>query len=121
MIKSPVTFKAAEKLEKNRLVKIDTSATTAQPAKIVYADKNEAYIGVTEFSGATGDLIAVNMKSTEKVMIVETYLGSAIAVGTDLYNQNDGKFSDATNGGSATAVALQVSAASGDHIQVLEK
>lgn len=116
--KSPCTFVAGEKLEKHRRVKIDTSATTAQPAKIIYSDENEVWIGITEFSAPTGDLVAVAMKTRERTFDVEVIVGSAIAVGTDLYTKDDGKFSDATNAGSAEAVALQVSSASGDHIEV---
>jgi hypothetical protein len=39
------TFKADEKLEAHRRVKIDTGNTTAVPVKVVYADAGEDFVG----------------------------------------------------------------------------
>lgn len=111
------TFKAAETLEAHRRVKIDTSATTADPPKIVYSDAGEDYIGVTEYSVATNELVAVKAAGFGGTLEIEATVGSAINVGTDLYGAADGKVSD-TSSGSAQGVSLQVAAASGDHIEV---
>jgi len=111
------TVKAAEKLEAKRRVKVDTSATTASPVKVVYADAGEDWLGVTERSAATNDLVAVKMQSAPGTFEMEAVIGSAINVGTTLYGAADGKVSD-TSSGSAIGEALQKASASNDHIRV---
>lgn len=112
-----ITVKAAEKLENKRRVKVDTSATTASPVKVVYADAGEDFLGVTERSGATDDLIAVKLQSAPGTFEIEVVIDSAIAVGTTLYGAADGKVSDASSG-SAQGEAMQSASASNDHIRV---
>ncbi len=113
----PLTFKAAATLEAHRRVKIDTSATTADPPKVVYAGAGEDMIGVTEHSAATNDLVAVKQAGFGGTLEICATVGSAINVGTTLYGAASGKISD-TSSGSAQGVALQVAAASGDQIEV---
>lgn len=112
-----MTVKAAEKLESKRRVKVDTSATTASPVKVVYADAGEDFLGITERSAATNDLVAVKLQSAAGTFEIEAVINSAINVGTTLYGAADGKVSDASSG-SAQGEALQKAAASNDHIRV---
>jgi hypothetical protein len=74
-------------------------------------------IGVTEYSAATNDLVAVKQAGYGGTLEIEATVSSAINVGTSLYGAADGKVSDASSG-SAQGVALQVASASGDHIEV---
>ena len=111
------TFMADEKLEAHRRVKIDTAQTTASPAKVIYADAGEDYIGVTEMSKATGELIAVKMNNAPETMEIEAVVNSAINVGTVLYGAADGKVSDAASG-TAQGIAMQQTAVSNTHIEV---
>ena len=113
----PLTLKAGEALEAHRRVKIDTSATTSDPPSVIYSDAGEDYIGVTEFSAATNDLVTVKQGGAGQSLEITAKVGSAITPGTVLYGAADGKVSD-TSSGSAQAVALQTAAASGDNIEV---
>lgn len=110
------SYKANETLEAHRRVKVDTSATTASPVKIVYADV-EDYIGVTLGSAATGEMVAVMPAGMGSTLEIECKVGSAINVGTVLYGAADGKVTD-TASGTAQGVALQQTAASNTHIEV---
>ena len=112
-----ITVEAAEKLESKRRVKVKTAASTASPVKVVYADAGEDFLGVTERSGATGDLLSVKLQSAPGTFEMEAVISSAIAVGTTLYGAADGKVSDASSG-SALGEALQSAVASNDHIRV---
>lgn len=111
------SYKANETLEAHRRVKVDTSATTASPVKIVYADV-EDYCGVTLGSAATGEMVAVMPAGMGSTLEIECKVGSAINVGTILYGAADGKVCD-TASGTAQGVALQQTAVSSTHIEVL--
>ena len=111
------SYKANETLEAHRRVKVDTSATTASPVKIVYADV-EDYCGVTLGSAATGEMVAVMPAGMGSTLEIECKVGSAINVGTVLYGAADGKVCD-TASGTAQGVALQQTAVSSTHIEVL--
>lgn len=111
-----MSFKANETLEAHRRVKVDTSATTAKPVKIVYADV-EDYIGVTLNSAATGEMVSVMPAGMGSTLEIECKVGSAINVGTVLYGAADGKVSD-TASGTAQGVSLQAAGASNEHIEV---
>jgi len=112
-----LSLKANEALEAHRRVKIDTSATTANPAKIVYAGAGEDFVGVTLGSAASGDMVSVMPNSHAGTFEVECKVGSAINVGTVLYGAASGKVSD-TSSGTAQGVSLQVAGASNEHIEV---
>jgi len=111
-----VNYKANEALEAHRRVKIDTSATTAKPVKVVYADV-EDYVGVTLNSVASGEMVAVAPNNVAGTLEIECKVGSAINVGTVLYGAADGKVCD-TASGTAMGVSLTASAASDQHIEV---
>jgi hypothetical protein len=113
----PLTLKANATLEAHRRVKIDTGASTADPPKVVYAGAGEDYIGVTEYSAATGDLVAVRQAGYGGTLEIRAKVDSAINVGTTLYGAANGQVSD-TSSGSAQGIALQVASASGDQIEV---
>jgi len=113
-------FTAAENLAAHRRVKISTSSTNDSPAKIDYSDATQEWIGITEYSGSTNDLVSVRMRNFSGVVEAEVTVSSAIQSGTDLYGADDGKFSDATNGNTtAIAKAMQKAAASNEHIKLL--
>jgi hypothetical protein len=111
-----LNYKANETLEAHRRVKIDTSATTAKPVKVVYADV-EDYVGVTLNSAATGDIVAVAPNNIPGTLEIECKIGAAINVGTLLYAAADGKVTD-TASGTAQGVSLIAAAASNEHIEV---
>ena len=92
------TFTAGEDLAAKRRVKIDSSATTADPAEVIYADAGEDFIGVTQYAANDGDPIAIKMKNAPGTMEIEADVDSAIALGTVLYGADDGKISDASSG-----------------------
>ena len=111
-----LSLKANETLEAHRRVKIDTSATTAKPVKIVYADV-EDFVGVTLGSAATGEMVSVMPNSHPGTFEVECRVGAAINVGTVLYGAVDGKVCD-TASGTAQGVSLTAAGASKEHIEV---
>ena len=94
------TFTAGEDLAAHRRVKIDTTASTADPAEVIYADAGEDYIGVTEFAADDGYPISVRMASSTGTFEIECTVSSSIALGTTLYGAADGKVSDASSGSS---------------------
>lgn len=111
-----LNYKANETLEAHRRVKIDTSATTAKPVKVVYADV-EDYVGVTLNSAATGDIVAVAPNNIPGTLEIECKVGTAINVGTTLYAAADGKVTD-TASGTAQGISLTAAGASNEHIEV---
>lgn len=92
------TFTAGEDLAAHRRVKIDSAATTADPAEVIYAGAGEDFIGVTEYAASDGDLIAVKMCTGPGTFEIECVVNSAIALGTVLYGAASGKVSDASSG-----------------------
>lgn len=111
------TFKAGEALEANRRVKIE-SGTTNDPPEVVYADAGEAYIGVTEYAVADGDMVAVKLKNADGTFEIECDIGTAIARGATLYGAADGKVSD-TVSGTAQFTSMQAAGANNEHIECL--
>jgi hypothetical protein len=100
------TFTAGEDLAAHRRVKIDSAASSADPAEVIYADAGEDFIGVTEWSALDGELIAVKLCTGPGTFEVECTVDSAIALGTVLYGAADGKLSDASSG-SAQGVNIE--------------
>lgn len=117
--RGPVTVQAGEALEAKRRVKLDASASaTAAFPVVVYADAGEGYIGVTEYSAASGDKVTINPITGPGTREVEVDINSAIAIGTVLYGAADGKLSDASSG-SAQGIAMKAAAADNEHIPVM--
>ena len=100
------TFTAGEDLIAHRRVKVDSAASTADPAEVIYADAGEDYIGVTEFDADDGELIAVKLCTAPGTFEIECTVDSAIGLGTVLYGAADGKVSDAVSG-SAQGIAIE--------------
>jgi hypothetical protein len=118
-IDSVPTFKAAATLAARRFVKIATAVTVSVPASIKYAGPTGIPHGITQYEGATGDLMAIKTLNF-RVQELEVTISTAVTVGTTLYPFTGGLGSDhQTTNASAVAIALQTAAASGDHIQVL--
>jgi len=92
------TFTAGEALGAHRRVKIDSAASTADPAEVIYADAGEDFIGVTEFAAADGIPIAVKMCTGPGTFEIVATVDSSIALGTVLYGSADGEVSDASSG-----------------------
>ena len=114
---SPRTFTAGEALAAYRLVKIE-SGTTETPPEIVYADSDEAFIGVTAYGVEDAHLVAVHLLNQSGTVEVEA--GEAFAVGASLYVANDGKVVDTDPGsGTIRLIALDAAGAAGDVVECL--
>ena len=113
------TFKAKTTLAARRLVKIDTGVTDSVPATVKYAGATGIPHGISQYEGATADLLAVKTLNY-RVQELEVTISTAIVVGTTIYPMADGIGTDhKTTNATSVAVALQQAGASGDHIQVL--
>ena len=117
------SFTASTALEAKRLVKIDTGVTNVAPAQVKYCGITGIPQGISKVSGASGDLIAVDLfPQKEGTYEVEVTISTAIVVGTTLYPLASGILTDHyTTNAYAVAMAIQVAAASGDHIQILPR
>jgi hypothetical protein len=115
------TFTASTALLARRLVKINTGATDVAPAQIAYCGATGIPQGITKYSGASGDKIAVDLfPQKEGTFEVEVTISTEIVVGTTLYPMAAGILTDhQTTNAYAVAMAIQKAAASGDHIQVI--
>jgi hypothetical protein len=115
------SFTASTALEARRLVKIDTGVTGEAPAQIKYCGVTGIPQAITQYSGASGDLIAVDLFPQKEGMFeVEVTISTAIVCGTTLYPLASGILTDHyTTNAYAVAVAIQVAAASGDHIGII--
>ena len=115
------SFTASTALEARRMLKIDTGVTGAEPAQVKYCGATGIPQAVSKYSGASGDLIAVDLfPQKEGTFEVEVTISTAIVVGTTLYTLDSGLLGDhQTTNSYAVATAIQVAAASGDHIQVI--
>ncbi len=94
------TFTAGEALEAGRRVKLK-SGTATTPPEIMYADSDEAHIGITEYAVVSGEPVAVKLGNCAGTFEIECLVGSAIAIGTALYGADDGMVTD-TDPGSGT-------------------
>lgn len=102
------TFLAGEALAAKRRVKIEAGSVTSPP-EVVYADAGEVAIGITEYSAADGDAVAVRLLSDKGTFEAECLVDAAIAIGTVLYGGADGVVTDASSG-SALGIALEAGA-----------
>ena len=113
------TFKCKTTLAARRFVKIDTGVTDSVPATVKYAGATGIPHGISQYEGATADLLAVKTLNY-RVQELEVTISTAIVVGTTIYPMANGIGTDhKTTNATAVAVALQQAGASGDHIQVL--
>lgn len=102
-----VAFTAGEALAAYRRVK----RSSGSGSSVVYADANEACIGVTQAAAASGESVTVRLLSDAGTFKVTA--AGAFSVGDKLFPAADGKVDDDnTAGGPAEFVALE--AASGD-------
>lgn len=106
---SPKSCVAGEALERFRFVK-------ASAGTVVYADKADLGIGVTQEKVADAAAVAVRMINHGGTMIVT----AAVAIAADeyVYHADDGKVSNVPNG-PRIGKALEASAADGDLIEIV--
>ncbi len=103
---SKMTVTAGEDLKARRRVKIKPE-TTSEPVEVVYADIDEACIGVTEYGFKNGQKGAIRLIRDAGAFDVECLVDSAIVRGTPLFGAAKGMLSDAGSG-VAQAVSLDV-------------
>ena len=110
-----LTVQAGEALEAKRCVKLDAtaSATNGFPT-VVYSDAGDDFIGVTKYSVASGEKVAIKPKYSEGSFEIECVIASAIAIGTGLETLNDGKVGDGA--GTDVFTALKAPGADNEHI-----
>jgi len=99
------TFTAGEALERYRRVKLSTGT-------VVYADSDEACIGVTEREVANGEQVAVRLINHAGTFLIAA--NEAIDLNDVLYGANDGKITDTNPGGTGTARFKALTTGSGD-------
>lgn len=98
-------FTCGEDLEARRRVRI-SAGTTTTPPQIVYADAGEDFIGVTEVAAGSGNTVSVKLNNSPGTFEIECSASSAIARGTVIYGDADGRVSDASSG-TAQGIALE--------------
>jgi len=107
-------FIAGEDLEAYRRVKLSAGSGNT----VVYADEDEAAIGITQEKVNSGDNVTVmldNIGGTRLCTVAE-----ALSAGATLYGADDGKLQDTDPGsGTPRATALEAATAAGDIIEVL--
>lgn len=110
--KSPKTFIAGEALAAFRRVKI-TSGVNA-----VYADQadSDGYHGFTEHQEASGDNVAIALKTNGQTFKVTA--ADSFAIGALLYAADDGKVSD-TASGRPIGVALEAASGNNSVIEMM--
>lgn len=110
------TFTAGEILDNKRRVKIK-SATTTVPPEVEYADAGEQHIGITEYAVASGDLVAIKLRTADGTH--EMTAAGAFDLGAELYGAADGKVDDVSSG-TAIGIALEAATANGDIIEGID-
>lgn len=115
------TFMASSALLARRLVKINTGVTDQAPARVKYCGATGIPQGITQYSGASGDKMGIDLfPQKEGTFEVEVTISTSIVVGTTLYPMAAGILTDhQTTNAYAVAMAIQKAVASGDHIQVI--
>jgi hypothetical protein len=115
------TFLASSALAARRLVKINTGVTDTALARVKYCGATGIPQGITKYSGASGDKVAIDLfPQKEGTFEIEVTISTAIVIGTTLYPMAAGILTDhQTTNAYAVAMAIQFAVASGDHIQVI--
>jgi len=110
------TFTAGAALEAKRRVKIK-SGTTTTPPEVEYAGAGEQHIGVTDYAVASGELVAVKLRTAPGTQ--EITAAGAFALGATLYGAANGKVDDASSG-TAIGKALEAAGADGDIVECID-
>lgn len=103
------TFTAGEALEAFRRVKLSSG-------NVVYAGAGEEFIGVTQDKVASGDPVAVALRSASRSYKMTA--AAAVTAGAVIYGAASGKVDDAASG-VAQGIALEEATADGDIIECL--
>lgn len=104
------TFTAGAALEAYRRVKLDGSGN------VIYAGAGEECIGVTTDKVASGNMVAVALRSSGRSF--KAVAAGAVTAGAVIYGAANGKVDDAASG-TAQGTALEAATADGDVIEVL--
>jgi hypothetical protein len=106
-----MTFTAGAALEAFRRVKLSASFT------VIYAGAGEEFIGITLEKVASGDQVAVELRTS--VQSYKMVAAGPVALNAVIYGAADGKIDDAVNG-TAQGIALEAATADGDIIECLQ-
>lgn len=111
-------FTANGALVEKRRVKI-TSGTTTTPPQVEYASATDKHVGVTEYTVATGEIVAVKLNNVSGSF--EMTAVDAISKGAICYAAASGKISasNAAPGTEMIGVMNEASTADGDIVEVI--
>jgi hypothetical protein len=111
------TYTASGAIGANIRVKL-TSPSTTLPVQVEVAGLGEQHIGITEFAVASGDPVAVRLRTypgTQEVVAADTFAHAAV-----LYGAAAGKVTDNSAGaGNAIGQAMEACTTAGDIIEMV--
>ena len=110
------TFTANGALVAHQRVKL-TAASSTIPPQVEVAGSGEQHIGITEYAVATGEKVAVKLRTHPGTQ--EAIAAEAIAVGATIYGAADGEVKD-TSAGTAIGIAIEAATADQDIIEIVE-
>lgn len=110
------TFTANGALGAKVRVKL-TSASATTPPQVEIAGAGEQHIGITEYAVATGELVAVKLRTAPGTH--EGTAADSFAVGAVLYGAASGKISDSSSG-TAIGIALEEATALNDIVEFID-
>ena len=85
----------------------------------MYADADEAHIGITEYAVASGESAAVKLKNCAGTFEIECLVGTAIAIGTALYGDANGMVTDTDPGAGTIRFTALEAGVDNAHIECL--
>lgn len=109
------TYTANGALGANVRVKL-TSPSATVPPQVEIAGSGEQHIGITETAAASGDAVAVRLRTYPGTQ--EMTAADSFAVGATLYGAAAGKVTDSA-AGSAIGIAMEAAANDGDVVEVV--
>lgn len=110
------TFTANGAITNKARVKL-TAGSTTSPVQVEIAGAGEQHIGIAEYAVATGELVAVKLRTYPGTH--EGVATEVLAVGATLYGAAAGGVKD-TSDGTAIGIALEAATASGDIIEFID-
>ena len=110
------TFTANGAITSKARVKL-TAASATVPPQVEIAGAGEQHIGIAEYAVATGELIAVRLRTYPGTH--EGVAKEALAVGATLYGAADGGVKDSSDG-TAIGISLEAATGVGDIIEFID-